>query len=812
MKLTLKNFKCYLNKTFEFEDDDITLIYGPSGHGKTTILLAIEFVLYGSNNQKYLISHNKTTCEVSLEYKNFKIKRTKRPNILNLYVGEDFYEDKEAQVIINKYFGFNYGSRFMDLCHLEKLEFLEKIIAEDYDIKDLKNKIKIQISNLNKELALLDGQILNAENVLEIIKKPVKIEKPVEIETKYNCFDNFESIDMEKDKILFNLNLENLNKEKFKSLMVKYQVLTEEISNERCNLSSVNINTEIQKIGNFISQLENENIYLTKVKETLEELEKYKEINDNKVNKAQLELEELDILIEKTIKFKDYTNFKNQKREYELLLNQEIIEWKNKVDFIQKEIDVICHKNVDDLNHLEKTYIQYESCEAFNFKNNLSDIIDQIEALKFKYFKSYNCSKCNHKFLINMDTLEIMDDTKSPSNQTQSLNYDIKCHDVKKDLQNLENLKEKFIQNESFLNSINIKEVKVKIDQIKTFIKLTEKLNNLKIFKPSNFLEKMKVKLSSWETKYKNLDEVEESPLNINDLKDKRRDLTIEFNTLNQQIKIKNNLLKKISFNESYDLNHHIFLKNSIEDQKKTLNIKHVELEKVKNFERLNAQLNALKKEIEYLKYDDTIIPQLEQNLKELNLRYEYCIKFSKYKNFQINLKKYKKIKETLKNFRNEKLNKENKYLKTLVFKQKVMEAEHESLQCIISTINSHIAILLNDFFSENFGDPIQIYLTVDVQNDSKPQLNTIINYKGNRVDYKSLSTGEYSRVKLAFDLTFKEILGENIIMLDECTANLDQDLSTKIFNKIKATFPSKTILVVAHQVVVGTFDHVLNL
>ena len=140
------------------------------------------------------------------------------------------------------------------------------------------------------------------------------------------------------------------------------------------------------------------------------------------------------------------------------------------------------------------------------------------------------------------------------------------------------------------------------------------------------------------------------------------------------------------------------------------------------------------------------------------------------------------------------------------------MEAEHESLQCIISTINSHIAILLNDFFSENFGDPIQIYLTVDVQNDSKPQLNTIINYKGNRVDYKSLSTGEYSRVKLAFDLTFKEILGENIIMLDECTANLDQDLSTKIFNKIKATFPSKTILVVAHQVIVGAFNHVLNL
>jgi ABC-type lipoprotein export system ATPase subunit len=811
MKLTLKNFKCYLNKTFEFDDENITLICGPSGHGKTTILLAIEFALYGSNNQKYLISHNKNTCEVNLEYKNFKIKRTKRPNILNLYVGEDFYEDKEAQVVINKYFGFNYGSKFMDLCHLEKLEFLEKIIAEDYDIKDLKNKIKTQISNLNKELALLDGQILNAENVLDIIKKPIKVEKPAEIETKYNCFD-IETVKLEKEKVLSNLKLENSSKEKFKDLMIKYQVLTEEISNERCNLSSIDIKIEIQNLSNLLSQLEDENIYLIKVKETLKELEKYKEINDDDINKVQLELETLDILIEKTIKFKDYNNFKDQKREYELLLDQEMIEWKNKGDSIQKEIDLICIKNIDDLNHLEKICIEYDSCKAFNLNNNLSKIEDQIEALKFKYFKRYSCIKCNHKFLINMNTLEIMDGgDKSPLNQTQFKDCDIKCHDVKKALQNLENLKEKFVQNESFLTSINIDEVKSEIDQIKTYVKLIEKLNSLKLFKPSNFLQKMNVKISSLETKYK--DEVEESPLNINDLKDKRRDLTIEFNNLNQQLKIKHNLLKKISFNESYDCNHHNSLKNLIEEHKQALNIKHVELEKVKNFERLNAQLNTLRKEIEVLKYNDTIIPQLEQNLKDLNLRYEYCMKFSEYKNFQVNLKKYKKIKETIKNFKNEKLNKENTYLKTLLFKRKVAEAEHESLQCIISTINSHLAILLNDFFSENFGDPIQIYLTIDtVQANSKPQLNTIINYKGNKVDYKSLSTGEYSRVKLSFDLIFKEILGENIIMLDECTANLDQDLSTKIFNKIKGTFPSKTILVVAHQVVVGTFDHVLNL
>jgi DNA repair exonuclease SbcCD ATPase subunit len=167
-------------------------------------------------------------------------------------------------------------------------------------------------------------------------------------------------------------------------------------------------------------------------------------------------------------------------------------------------------------------------------------------------------------------------------------------------------------------------------------------------------------------------------------------------------------------------------------------------------------------------------------------------------------------VKETLNEFIVSKDEVEQRYLKTLFFKKKVIESEQESLQFMVNIINTHLDILLQDFFSESFGDPIQIYL--ELENIKRPQVNIIINYKGNKVDYKSLSTGEYARIKLAFDLTFKEILGENIIMLDECTANLDQDLSTKIFNKIKFSFPSKTILVVAHQVVIGTFDNVLTL
>ena len=162
MKLTLKNFKCYSDKTFHFEDDNVTLISGPSGRGKTTILLAIQFALHGSLSHKYLVSYGSLSCQVELEYKNFKIKRTKRPNILTVVVSGDnpnVYEDKDAQVVINKHFGISNPFVFMDLSHLEKVAFLEKLANSDCDVNDLKKKIKLEISDISRNMTTVEGKI-----------------------------------------------------------------------------------------------------------------------------------------------------------------------------------------------------------------------------------------------------------------------------------------------------------------------------------------------------------------------------------------------------------------------------------------------------------------------------------------------------------------------------------------------------------------------------------------------------------------------------------------------------------------------------
>jgi DNA repair exonuclease SbcCD ATPase subunit len=137
-RLILKNFRCYKDKTFDLGGNGITLLQGKSGAGKTTILMAINFVLYGVGTN--LIHEGCSNCYVELYFSDLYIKRTKKPNKLLLIQGNENvqeYEDDSAQSIINKiftdsfdicgYIAQNSIGSFITMSPTDKLEFLEKI-------------------------------------------------------------------------------------------------------------------------------------------------------------------------------------------------------------------------------------------------------------------------------------------------------------------------------------------------------------------------------------------------------------------------------------------------------------------------------------------------------------------------------------------------------------------------------------------------------------------------------------------------------------------------------------------------------------
>lgn len=60
MHLILENFRCHGKLSVEFPDSGLVLISGDSGAGKSTILNAIQFALYGSVKKPYPLNGKKS--------------------------------------------------------------------------------------------------------------------------------------------------------------------------------------------------------------------------------------------------------------------------------------------------------------------------------------------------------------------------------------------------------------------------------------------------------------------------------------------------------------------------------------------------------------------------------------------------------------------------------------------------------------------------------------------------------------------------------------------------------------------------------
>ena len=109
MILKLTNFRIFKKRTFEINEIGLVLLSGKSGHGKTTLFLAIQFALFDIGTSS-IITHGEKTCEVELIYDNMRIIRTKNPRNLRLFdLSTNIeYANVIAQEIISKKFKIVY--------------------------------------------------------------------------------------------------------------------------------------------------------------------------------------------------------------------------------------------------------------------------------------------------------------------------------------------------------------------------------------------------------------------------------------------------------------------------------------------------------------------------------------------------------------------------------------------------------------------------------------------------------------------------------------------------------------------------------
>jgi DNA repair exonuclease SbcCD ATPase subunit len=164
MYLYIKGFRTIQQYECEFQKESITLLSGPSGVGKTTIMNAIFWCLYGTLKNVRKFGTKTGVCMVKIHIGDVKITRTKSPESL-LYEQENglMLKDKEAQEKIVDLFGnvdiwlsccyLRQGSRnkFMESSPSDRLTLLSELCFSSQSPDEYVEKISEKTKEITKE-------------------------------------------------------------------------------------------------------------------------------------------------------------------------------------------------------------------------------------------------------------------------------------------------------------------------------------------------------------------------------------------------------------------------------------------------------------------------------------------------------------------------------------------------------------------------------------------------------------------------------------------------------------------------------------
>lgn len=208
IQITLKQFRCWENLKLNISLGQITLVKGNSGSGKTTILSAILWCLYGKIqlvtpnqlNDEKKSKQAKTQVSIELPFVlndlpgQMIITRKKNPNQFTITHGLHCYEDKVAQSMIDDLFGTydiwsascyvgqNSRNTFLTAPNAGKMELLNSIAFHEEDPAIFIEKIIAILAEKDMQYKTKLERYTADLKVLEINLKECDISKALSVE------------------------------------------------------------------------------------------------------------------------------------------------------------------------------------------------------------------------------------------------------------------------------------------------------------------------------------------------------------------------------------------------------------------------------------------------------------------------------------------------------------------------------------------------------------------------------------------------------------------------------------------------------
>jgi len=789
--IEIENIRSYNHEKIEFPRG-ITLFEGDIGSGKSTVLMAIEFALFGLGSQKPegLLSKKKTEGFVILNFevegKTYEIKRklkrkgdlisqdSKSCHLVSDGVMEPLSASELKQRILqilrfNEPASANSESRIYRYAVFTPQEEMKKVLSDS----------KMRLETIRKAFGMEDYKIAseNAKNIISLLKTKIAVSKTSFLNIS-ELKQNFQKAAKEQEKESHEISIQTkelTTLEKSKTLAHK---TVEEVRKKQKEKEKI----EIEKDG---------------IEEDMDENKSNLESISDEIKDKQLEIQEVQNTINKLEKIQKPT-LKSLSELEEEISNFEGLN--NKLTGINSEIQTILRdlskvsENLDSYRDSTVEHLQEELVEISHVLNQFTIKYDEVRKIIMETEKSKAALEGRKKDLESRITNISNLGSKCPVCEN------ILTEDHMKNLQkeyreNLDTIRNGIQQYENEINEKSIKEKdldkqisekQVLVTKIRTILPMLQQWND-----KNKQLHELRLKLEEFDNK--RVIPEERSFPNNGKFKDPLsyvkalRDALIQFNNTEKQIeqeqarkektkenfdkiKRKKELVEQKILELGRDLKEiskKIVLLCDVDDElQKAENYKEsiqINIEKLKqNLSTKNENLRHLKNEIQRLGSEVSDAKKAQQQYEIFNSCYDW-----------------------LKDF----------FIPTLE------QVEKQVLRSIQHSFNS----IYQNWFSVLIDDPTK-------QSRIDEDFTPLVEQDGYEQNIEYLSGGEKTSIALSYRLTLNsmirqetESLKSNLLILDEPTDGFSKTQLSKV-RTVLQQLQSQQIILVSHEKELETY------
>jgi exonuclease SbcC len=858
MKLKLKNFRCHESAEFQIDDSGLILLSGPSGTGKSTVLKAIIYALYGKIRKPY--SFGAKSCSVTLEFMDMKIIRTSNPNRLMVYIGTATtnpssppsnptavgareplpLEDEPAQHFINERLGMTYqefmlssyipqknNTSILSMTQSEQTAVIQMIAFKDDQNEQLGKKLKdlikgytTQVANYKTKLDLATTEVVNLSEGLVQVQFPLTLQ---DSETNEECIKTYRN------------RLKTFNS-RISELYDQQEVLTKELSDLKATQDQ--IDSLMSKRDSVVNPQADE------ARETLAtlrcELELLPVNLDSKINtlKTHLKcmekktaLESMELTLETSMTL-ERDNRKNRITEIDQVLwllddklvspqtlEAEIADNETKISIFEdyqttKKIyldtcmalgetpDAEAEGDLDIGMLLEKLLekIELTTTEIEDLNAKRTEWAVNIERLNLAK-ERIECPKCNTGLRFHDGKLSCFETDFIETSDT-AVDYPQLISDATKKLKLLESERKGVQSLYNKIETLSVPEVNDQTDP-EFYDALASRNDEL-----SSFLKKHRDLQQQRNRLQKELDNESFGPA-IKGMKEAFSKETINFEALLKGV-IDSDLMKTRDVLDT-ELTELLDLK-----MKRGIKVSEV-TEAEKRLKNVNEQLTAINKQISTLNGGlsginrSNILKKLEKvdtKIKLAKTKQDEDTSISEQVDSYLTwVERSQKLAEwtvKLEEYSEGLKKAEGSLVGFMGLKDMLARAEVLAVDNVVSTINEHTAYYLDTFFGDH-------KLSAVIGTSPEAKFANTIEYKGNEyAGVTELSGGEFDRVTLASVCGVNAMMNSPILILDESLSSLDAETNTEIINFLHELSENKLILVCSHEAVTGIFDEVI--